>query len=91
MDSIIQKKKECYITHSTYNLHSHHIFEGRNRNNSEKYGLKVWLVPEWHNMSNKGVHFNKQLDIELKQLAQKKFIETYPDLDFINIFKINYL
>mgnify|MGYP007101833209 CR=1 FL=1 len=36
--SIIQKNKECYITHSTYNLHKHHIFEGTaNRQLSEKY------------------------------------------------------
>ncbi len=91
MKSIIQDKEECFITHDTYNLHSHHICEGRNRKNSEKYGLKVWLRGDWHNQSNYGVHFNKELDTQLKKLAQEKFIETYPDLDFLDIFKINYL
>ena len=34
-------------------------------------------------MSDAGVHFNKELDNELKQLTQKKFIEVYPNLDFL--------
>ena len=40
--SILQNKKECYITGSTYNLHKHHVFEGTaNRKLSEQDGL--WL------------------------------------------------
>lgn len=91
MKSIIQNEKECFITHSKNDLHEHHIFEGRNRNNSEKYGLKIWLRSDWHNMSNYGVHFNKKLDLELKQLAQRKFEETHTREEFIKIFKRNYL
>ena len=35
--SIIQNKKQCYITKSTTNLHKHHIFEGTaNRKFSEE-------------------------------------------------------
>lgn len=82
-------KKRCFVYDNTL-LHKHHIFEGRNRNNSEKYGLWVYLCLAHHNMSNKGVHFNKQLDLELKQLAQMKFQETY-NKDFLSIFFRNYL
>ena len=42
MRSIMQTRKECYITGSTYNLHKHHIFEGTGRRSqSEKYGCHL--------------------------------------------------
>ena len=90
MESIIQNKKECYVCRSTLNLHKHHIFEGRNRNNSEKYGCWCWLCARHHNMSDAGVHFNKELYNKLKQTTQKAFENKY-DEEFINIFKRNYL
>ena len=58
---------------------------------SEKYGLKVWLCPFHHNMSSQGVHFDKELDIRLKRVAQKKFEEHYPNVDFVQLFGRNYL
>ena len=72
-------------------LHRHEVFFGSNRQNSIKYGLYVFLTPEMHNMSNKGVHSNKQFAIYLKEIGQKAFEEHYPDLDFKSIFHINYL
>lgn len=92
--SIIQSKKECYITGSTYNLHKHHIFEGTaNRKLSEKYGLWIYLRADWHNLSNYGVHFNRELDIKLKKVAQKRWQEYYQKTkeDFIKIFGKSYL
>ena len=92
MKSILQKDKECLVCHQTYNLHCHHVFYGTsNRKNSEKHGLKVWLCPRHHNMSDCGVHFNKQLDLKLKRMAQKKFEETNTREDFMRIFGRNYL
>ena len=90
-ESIIQTKKECYITGSIADLHSHHIFEGSCRKSSEKFGLKVWLRSDWHNLSNCGVHFNKGLDLELKQMAQKKFEETHTREEFRRHFIKSYL
>ena len=92
--SIIQDTKECFITGSTRNLHEHHIFGGRGlRKLSEKYGLKVYLIAELHNMSNKGVHFDKEFDLRLKRMAQKKAMAHYgwTTEDFIRIFSRNYL
>lgn len=94
MKSIIQSKKECYITGSNYNLHKHHIFEGTaNRKLSEKYGLWIYLRADWHNLSNYGVHFNKELDIKLKKVAQKRWQKYYKKTkeDFIKIFGKSYL
>lgn len=94
MKSIIQDVKECYLTGTTINLHEHHIFFGRGlRKLSEKYGLKIWLKAELHNMSDQGVHFNKELDLSIKQMAQKKAMEHYGWTveEFIKIFGKSYI
>lgn len=91
MKSIIQEQKECFVCKTTYNLHEHHIYEGTGRRKqSEKYGMKIWLCGRHHNLSNEGVHFNKELDLQIKRMAQKKFEETYQDLEFIKIFGRSY-
>ena len=92
MKSIIQKSKECFVCRTVYGLHDHHIFYGTsNRKLSEEYGLKVWLCCADHNFSNSGVHFNKELDIKLKQLAQRKFEETHTREEFMTIFGKSWL
>ena len=83
--------KQCYVTGATTGLHKHHIFGGANRKHSERYGLYVWLSPEWHNMSDKGVHFNPALDRELKQIAQREFEQRYSRDKFIKEFGKSYL
>lgn len=92
MKSIIQENKECWVCGTTQDIHEHHIIYGTaNRRLSEKYGLKVWLCGKHHNLSNEGVHFNRELDLRLKQLAQKRFKEEYPNEDFLKIFGRNYV
>ena len=89
--SIMQTEKVCYVTGSTENLHEHHIFFGKNRKNSEKYGCKVWLRADWHNASNYGVHFNPVFDLQLKQECQREFEKRYGHERFMTIFGRNYL
>lgn len=92
MKSILQTNKQCYVCGTTYDLHSHHCIYGlANRKLSEKYGLKVWLCGRHHDLSNEGVHFNVELDLAIKQEAQRKFEEVYPELNFRQIFGRNYL
>lgn len=95
MKSILQNEKKCYITGRTSGLHVHHIFEGKNRNLSEKYGLKVYLIPELHNASGEGVHGKNGhiLNMELKKEAQRTAMKYYgwSKEDFIRIFGRNYL
>ena len=91
MDSILQTKKECFMCRTTIGLHDHHIFGAANRKWSEQYGLKVWLCAHHHNMSDEGVHFNKALDLQLKQIAQREFEDTYGHDEFMRIFGRNYL
>lgn len=93
MKSVLQNEKKCYVCYARDNLHDHHVFFGTaNRKLSEKRGLKAWLCPRHHNMSNEGVHFNKQLDRVLKIEAQEYYEEHYGTReDFIKEFGKNYL
>lgn len=89
---IVEDLKHCIVCGTAYNIHIHHcIYGSANRKKSEKYGLIVPLCAKHHNMSNEGVHFNKKFDRQLKQMAQKRFEEVYPNENFLKIFKRNYL
>ena len=99
MKSIIQDQKECFICRVNYDvetiegLHEHHIFEGTARRKlSAKYGLKVYLCHRHHVTDTRySIHYQKQLDLELKQLAQKKSEETHTREEFIENFIKSYL
>ena len=95
MKSIIQSKKECFTCKVNYDvtttneLHEHHIFEDIA---SEKYGLNIWLCHR-HPTTNPryNIRYQKALDLELKQLAQKKFEESHSRKEFVNHFIESYL
>lgn len=94
MNSIIQKDlTKCYVCGTTINIHIHHVFEGRNRKNSDKDGCIVALCGRHHNLSNEGVHFNKKLDDDLKKICEYKWLEYYDKeiKDFIKKYGRNYL
>ena len=58
--------------------HKHHIFGGMpNRKHSDEDGLVIFLTPEMHNMSNKGIHFNTEFDLYAKRKAQERWMEFY--------------
>jgi len=73
--------------------HRHEIFFGKNRKKSIQDGLVVFLTPELHNMSDKGVHFNKKFDQELKEAGQKTWMKYYNKTaeEFIKRYGKNYL
>lgn len=90
--SIIQKKKECYVCGKDDVLHRHHVYAGvANRPLSEKYGCWIWLCPFHHNMSNHGIHADKELDLKVKKICQKKFEEIHSHKKFFDVFGRNYL
>lgn len=77
--------EHCYICgEKKDNLHE--VYFGNNRINSMKYGCVLPLCYKHHIQ----IHNDIKLDIYYKILMQKKFIEVYPELSFIDIFKINY-
>ena len=81
----------CYFTGSAP-VERHHIFGGINRKNSEKYGFVIPLRPDLH---PNGVHAGSdahQMDINLKQMAQRYFEAYYGQRDdFIKIFGKSWL
>ena len=90
--SILSNKEECYFCKTPFNLHKHHIFFGSaNRKQSEKYGCWVYLCAKHHNMSNDGVHFNKERDTYLKQKCQEVFEKNESREEFRRIFGKSYL
>lgn len=91
MNSIISNDRQCYVCGTRMNLHKHHIFYGTgNRKLSEKYGCWIYLCAYHHNMSDKGVHFNKKLDNELKSLCQREFEKRYKE-NFLTVFGRNFI
>jgi hypothetical protein len=90
MKSILQEDTDyCYIC-GRYGTEIHHVFGASNRKWSTKYGLLVGLCYN-HHRGNQGVHFNKELNVKLKQIGQKAFMEHYPEADFLAVFGRNYL
>lgn len=65
----------------------HEVLFGRNRLNSIEYGLVMPLCVEHHLEMHKNKGWQDYWHIK----GQQKFIKTYPDLVFEDIFHINYL
>lgn len=94
MQSILQDRKECYITRRPYPLHKHHIYYGTGKRKiSEKNGFWVWLIPEKHNRGNESVHLDpdRKLDLRLKRECQAKYEETHSRAEFVKLIGKNYL
>ena len=97
MKSIIQEKKQCLLCGNAFKngwnrLEEHHCFGAANRKWSEKYGLKVWLcASSCHRNGAKSAHRNRETDLYIKRLAQKKFEETHTRDEFMAIFGKNYI
>lgn len=90
--SILQSEKECFITRRTTDLHQHHIFAGHPRRAAaDANGFWVYLVSELHNLSNYGVHFNKEFDTWLKKRCQAEFEKTHSREEFIAIMGMGFL
>lgn len=73
----IMPASELYETERFAGSHKHHVFGASNRNKSEEYGLYIYLTPEMHNMSDRGIHFDKGFDRYVKRLAQKTAMQYY--------------
>ena len=69
----------------------HHVcFGTANRKQSEKYGLKVYLCLNHHEIGPAAVHNNHENARILQREAQKVFEKNFPDKSFIEIFGRNY-
>ena len=75
-------------------LHRHEVFFGTaNRQKSIRDGLVIFLTPELHNMSDKGIHFNRNFDIAAKRSGERAWLDYYGKTidDFTHEYGKNYL
>lgn len=89
--SIMQTEKKCYVSGSKHNLdcHHQHVMGGTaNRKISDKYGIWCWLRHDIHmDLHDR----NKDLEIRLKQDAQRAFEKIYSREKWMSLFYKNYL
>ena len=93
MKSILQSKKESYISEQTYGLEEHHIYFGTGKRKiSEQNGFKVWLTYLEHR-GTYGVHgkYGHELDLRLKQECQKEYEKNHTREEFIRLIGKSYL
>jgi hypothetical protein len=83
--------KYCFVCGYTQGLHRHHIYGGRNRKISEKQGFVVYLCGYHHNLSDKGVHFDSELDLKIKAQAQRIFEKEHTREEFMELIGRSYL
>ena len=89
--SILQNEKSCYFCPRTCGLEKHHVLAGvANRKLSEKYGLWVWLCHD-HHTGKEGAQYEKDLNILLKQRAQRAFESIHGHELWMDTFRKNYL
>lgn len=87
----------CYVCHTTYGLHIHHVYPGNGRRGiSDEEGCWIYLCGPHHNMSDIGVHFNKSLDLEIRRRCEaawerREGISDPEHAEFIRTFGVNYL
>ena len=91
MKSILQEGKECFRCGKLTGLHKHHVFGGPNRSKSEKDGLFIYLCGEDHNLSSRGIHYDKKFDLLVKKYAQKVYEKTHSREEFIKRYGKSYL
>lgn len=84
---------ERWSTERFEGSHRHEVFGAYNRKKSIEDGLVIFLRPEDHNMSNKGIHFDKGFDLYAKRIAQRTWMDYYHKdrLDFLERYGRNYL
>lgn len=88
--SIVQTEKRCWVCGKTIGLERHHVMPGPNRKLSERYGLTVYLCRE-HHTGTTGVHNNRQLDLALREEAQKRFENILGHEAWMEAFGRNYI
>ena len=89
---IVDDLTKCAECQNKGKMNLHEVFFGRNRQNSIKYGLVIPLCQKEHHnqIECKGIHFDKELCDKWHKIGQEVFEKTYPELNFISIFRRNY-
>lgn len=90
---IMPKNEMWEIERTEYNVRHEVFFGTSNRKKSIEDGLVIFLKPEMHNMSNFGIHFDRNFDLYAKRIAEQTYLEYYHKTinDFIKRYGKNFL
>lgn len=93
MKKSIMPKDDLWSTEYFEGSHKHHVFGGANRKLSEQDGVFIYLPPELHNMSDKGIHFNKTFMDYAHSIGQIAWMQHYNKTkeDFIKKYGKSYI
>lgn len=96
MESILQNEKRCWLCGRTgpEHLDRHHVYAGGMRNQSERYGLTVWLCHDsCHENGTYAVHHDRSTRERLQAWAQEQAMAYYhwSMEDWMNRFYKNYM
>lgn len=70
----------------------HHVFYGiANRPLSDEDGYIIPMCHRHHNGSNEAIHFNRELDLKWKRIAQLHYERTHTRKEFIERYGRSYL
>lgn len=91
--SILQNKKECFLTGRMDNLEKHHIFGGPRRDMSDEQGFWVWITADLHVDGTDGVHQRDggKLKLWLKQRCEYEYLKTHTLEEWMALVKKNYI
>ena len=71
---------------------THEVYFGNpNARLSQEYNMTIRLCYDHHQHHKTGIHHSREFDLRIKEEYQRKFMEMYPELNFIDIFGKNYL
>ena len=88
---ITEDTEHCFICGAPYPETHHIIYGWANRKLSDQYGLTVPLCAR-HHRGTDGVHQNRLLDLQLKEMAQERFEAEIGNRNvFRNIFGRSYI
>jgi len=82
--------KKCYICGTTRDLQIHHIYGGYNRNMSDENGFWCYLCLNDHT-GRDGVHSHPEKLLKLRQVCEKKYLETHKLEEFMKLTGRNYI
>lgn len=91
MKSILQDKKECFITHQTEGLQKYYIYGEGNRQTCKNNGFWVWLLPRYYNESRDGVMYNSRLSDSIKRACQRAYESRHSRSEFVQLIGVSYL
>lgn len=94
-DGRIPVDAECYVCNKmgldTKAQCVHHVYGGPLRKVSDRNGFWVYLCHKHHNLSNFGVHFDRELDRKVKEDCQRAYEQENDRASFMALVGKNYL